>query len=187
MAFLDGGMRGSGIAFLLSIPCLPVLVNAAEPQGKLAHVVRAVQREGDDFTFSKNLGVHLDLPGDRPSRMTEVRPSESSDGRGHAFSVILDTSSAKASPIGVVLLSRKTSEGSGLSHYFRLALAGTLAKAFLLENKLDESGKPVRGSGVATPLDVDAPEVRALLQSELDFWLKRYAKSPKKQPAAPKR
>lgn len=66
---------------------------------------------------------------------------------------------------------------------YRSAVDGTLEKAARLDGRLDRDGKPIRGSGSVTHLDVGSAEVRDQFRDRvLDFWLKgKYRKKARRK------
>lgn len=76
-------------------------------------------------------------------------------------------------------------EGLTDGYYFRTDLDGTLKAVARVVGKTDEQGEIIKGSGVVSHPPLDSPEVRALFQHELDFWLKNAYRKPSrpKKPA----
>lgn len=143
-------------------------------------------KAGTPFVITPRLGEHLGFDRETPVKALEVAPEASPENTAHGCHVVM-SSTGTAKPLSLILMVNRRPEQISESHYFLLDLDGSPRRAFKSVTKLDSSGKVVRGSGAATQLDVKDPAVQAILDREVAFWLKRYPKSPKKQPAPPKR
>lgn len=65
------------------------------------------------------------------------------------------------------------------AYLFRTDLVGDLKIVARIVGRIDQ-GREVEGSGVVSHPPLDSPEVRALFQHELDFWLKNAYRKPSK-------
>lgn len=160
----------------------------ARSQGmSLEALVRKILNEGEDDSFGKFIGNFLGVPDGAPIKLKQVAREKSADNRNRSCAVVGQEPAGHGfKPVCLVFLAQSLNGLDGESHYFRVAPDGSLETSFISRMKFDESGKPVRGSGVKTDLDVNAPETKALLQHELDFWLKgKYRKKPTAAKTAP--
>ncbi|MBI3288458.1 MAG: hypothetical protein HYZ74_02940 [Elusimicrobia bacterium] len=87
-------------------------------------------------------------------------------------------------PVAIYIVKMETSGRDKTSEYFRSSLDGSLEKAVLFRGKDDETGHPIKGSGVKFDQDIDSPEVKKAFKTEMDYWLKDWLK---KEEAASKR
>ena len=85
--------------------------------------------------------------------------------------IIIDDESQR--PKNLVFQAERRTPGRKEGYWFRASVEGVLQKATLLDAKLDESGKGIKGSGVPTSQDIEAPETKKRFQHELDLWLKK--------------
>ena len=153
----------------------------------LEGLVQRLLGQGKDEPLGKNIGAALGFAAGAPTKTLSVEPPHAADNRARDCMVVLEETPqpGEPKPICLLFLSKKYDSASSDSYWFRLWLDGTLERAFLARIRLDESGKVIRGSGVKTDLDVNDPETKALLQRELDFWLKgKYRHKTAAAPAA---
>ncbi len=86
-------------------------------------------------------------------------------------------------PLCIIFNVKKKENNQMDARLIRVSLSGRIEKAVREAGKYGDDGKPIRGTGVLLPLDPNAPETRADLQHELDFWIRdKYRKSRAVQP-----
>lgn len=203
----------STLALALSIAAMPILVNGQgqslssvnsakssnEPALKDAikdtkadvkRLIETMLKNGSDGTISSVLAPVIGLPKAMPMRREEIVISaKGSDFERRGCWVIYESEEGPGSKDGVkrtvcTYVLKATRAGTDNQvQYFRIDPDGTLVKAILSKSKADAAGKPVRGSGVKTDLDIDSPEVKKAFDAEMDFWLKDWLKKQQKVPA----
>ncbi len=141
----------------------------------ISQFVGRLKSEGKPVGFTGPLARLMDFPAETESRALEIHAPDSADGRSRLAEVVLAKSAASGGlePIGlywsVTYEKNQKSEG----YHYHTSVEGTIAKAVLLEGRLDENGKAIRGSGPVTKLDSESKEVpEKFRELVLDFWLK---------------
>lgn len=113
----------------------------------------------------------VELPSEPSYRGVLVTAEQSTDAMPHKAMVIVDESSQK--PTFLVFQVDRRTQGHKEGYWFRASVEGALQKATLLDAKMDENGKGIKGTGVTTPQDIESPETQKRFQHELDLWLKK--------------
>lgn len=178
---------------VLSIAVLPGIVNGKEQNlpsvngnnttGKSVDgLVDVLMEKGIDSSFGKNLAAVVGLPESMPTKDADIatnRDGETIEGTGCILVYENDAATTTPKPVCFYILKRRETPQEAESHYYRMSLSGELEKAVLSRGKKDASGKPVRGSGVKTDLDIQSPEVKKAFAAEfkvLRAWLKKQKK-----------
>jgi len=147
----------------------------------LQKFISGMLTEARPYILDKQIGVFLGFPEDAPGRTRSLSSQATTDGMGHQC--VLMTDGLTGHPLALVLVNQIRSGLDSESHYFRLAVDGSLELAFVSWGKYDEAGKPVMGTGQAKMVETNSPEARGILRHELDFWLKgMYRKQTPIQP-----
>ncbi|MBI4677330.1 MAG: hypothetical protein HY748_07080 [Elusimicrobia bacterium] len=130
--------------------------------------------EGGDRDGTKTFSGILGLDPLVPTKRLKLPAEECDDHRLRLFDVQVQRSpeTGRIIPVKAMLLVRKVEGPRSESAYLQLGLDGTLEKIKTASSRVDENGKYIRGSGKPTVLDPESAEAKALLQRELDFWLK---------------
>lgn len=165
----------------LSAPAFFVDVHAAKnvrtaPSGSktassFSRFIKTLRANGTNNYIRANVAPHLSLEPSAPSKayvLDEV-PAPSAQKSGKACSLVL--SQDKTSPMCAVFLTLTIQKETATSRYFKTSLDGKLMSAIQVNSRVDENGKPVRGSGVKSDLDVTSPDIQKAFKKELDFWL----------------
>lgn len=103
---------------------------------------------------------------------------KTADGLDHEADATLEKSGRTGKPRAheLLLAVYEKSGRDGIGYCFRLSLDGKLERAFMMRGKMLDPRTPVMDAQLLDPrftdLDVRAPEVKARLEHELDFWLK---------------
>lgn len=132
-------------------------------------------REGQRTQFLPVIAKLVDLDPDLDNRIVSVEPPQATDGWHRLARVMLRPTGpeGKLEPASLFWSLERKVEGRKETYYYRSTLSGTLEKASRLDGRLDQDGKPIRGSGSVTHLDVTSAEVRDQFRDRvLDFWLK---------------
>ena len=79
-------------------------------------------------------------------------------------------------PLLVYFSKRKYLGRDAETTYYRMTLGGELDKVVLSRGKFDDNGKPIRGSGVKTDLDIHSASVKKAFQAEWNYWTKDWLK-----------
>jgi hypothetical protein len=154
-------------------------------QDEFKQIVDYMMRNGADASYGEGLAQVLGLPGARPLKGHNIRSKKSDKNHvGLNCGVAYEESSEATTyggrrPICIFLQTMKISGQDVESWHYRLNLDGHLERAILSHSKNDESGHIVTGSAVDTNGDINSPEVKKALASELaDLrqWLKQQTK-----------
>lgn len=163
----------------------PFLLNAANKMDVFRDLIDLLLGEGGDAAiYVGPLAQDLDLPDPSSTRNIDAAPKwaieesrqeeEVTDNWLHSCSVLLEKSSEGIEiPTKLLFQARLQSGRDSTTYHLKTDLEGRLEKAEVNHGKLDEEGKPIRGSAVnATAfLDIDSPEAKSRLKHELDLWL----------------
>lgn len=148
--------------------------------------MKKLHSEGADNFIRPNVAPFLELTPNSPSKAYIVDELARQEDRQpeKICNLVLEKaeSSDTLTPKCAVIIDGYVGTDKTVSHYYKVGLDGKLLSAVRLSGKVS-SGKPVRGSGVKTDLDINSPEVQASFKKELDFWLSgRYKKYWKPKP-----
>lgn len=160
------GMQKTAAALVI-IMGLAALVNAAT-RWALPDLIKQAQASGESVAPESEDVRAGYIPAGSRGRALEIDEKESADGATHDFIVY-----EKDGPPQTVLfsvISEKTRQREFLN--FICDAKGRMNSCYRVTGDKDESGRPVRGSLKSFPLNRKGKETSALLQHELDFWLK---------------
>lgn len=162
--------------------CLPVMAAPIPKENpKKTSVLTAEQfarklaSEGQRTQFLPVIAKLVDLDPDVENRILSLEASRTTDGWGRLARVILQPTGPEGAmePASLFWSLELEADGRKESYNYRSAVDGTLEKAARLDGRLDRDGKPIRGSGSVTHLDVGSAEVREMFRDRvLGFWLK---------------
>lgn len=213
MRTLHRNYRRTALGLALSMSVMPNLVNAQSPsltsinnanssttselkdsakesRPGFAELIEAVLRTGADGNVGINLAPVIGLPKPMPYKTQQALISKhDKDQETRAYYVIYENTESTASKaaekqaICAYIVRVKRSGLDRQMRYFRTDLNGKLEKVVLSESKLDDAGKGVLGSGVATDQDIDSSEVKKTFEAEMKFWLKDWLKKEQKSPS----
>lgn len=148
--------------------------SSSRTQLNFASFVQKLNAEGEDNPLRPNTAPFLALPPNAPSKAYVVDTLARQNDRQpeKLCKLVLEKSEStdKLTPMCLVLIDGYTGEESSEIFHYKVGLDGKLLAAIRLTGK-NSDGKPVRGSGVKTDLDINSPEVQASFKRELDFWL----------------
>lgn len=147
------------------------------PEVNLQQFIKLVLKKGRDWTlFADQRGPLLGFPNDGvPSKaLAQNGAPDESGNPAHMCNVVLETNAGEGKPVCLVLQTTTEfpDQKKNKDWYFRFGLDGSLQKAVTAIGLIDENGGFVAHSGTRTPQDIRDPEVQALAQKELKFWLK---------------
>lgn len=138
--------------------------------------------EGKNMQLPQIIAKVVELPLHDETRSLVVDEKGTSDARYRkADLLLLREPDGTLKPATLHWSMELREDGRETDYDYRTALDGSLEKAIRLDVRLDENGKPVKGSGSLTRLDVASKEVRDEFQDRiLGFWLKgRYRAKPR--------
>lgn len=158
-------------AFILvvSIPVYAESPSKSRLPGKssLERMINRALSSGESTTIPGLIATVSGFRADVGCRHFIVTESSSTDEQSHQFHLAVEASSA--APSGVVPVGVLLDAGDGNDDYFfRLSLEGRLEKALWLKGE------------TLSEMKLDAPDTKARLQHELDFWLKNAYRKPSK-------
>lgn len=142
--------------------------------------VQTLLDNGADYSFDAGRAGFLGVPPGAPTKVSDEM--ENADNLQRSANLILDPSVEKPTPLCVLLYAGKDdlSKRENETYYFRITPDGSFNKAFVTREKLDDTGAPIKGSGIVTPKDIHSFEILKRLNHELNFWLKgMYRLTPK--------
>lgn len=161
---------------ILVLPqCLIVQAVAAPKKSELTleQFTHKVVAEGTSHDLNPTIAKLVDLPAESSNKLLAVLPEETSDGWLRAATVIFREAQGKEEPGRLYWLHEKKSTEGKQSYYYLTSLDGSLERAVLLEGRNGPDGKPIKGSGKVTRLDVSSKDVRTRFEDRvLGFWLK---------------
>lgn len=161
---------------------MPCLAAPAPAKGRrkavpitLEQLVQELQAQGEVTQLPAVLAKLTGFPEGSLEKGVEVLASETTDSLGRRVGVVFSNagSADATSPAGLFWSTALRVDRRSEAYDYNTALDGTLKKAVRVDGQRDENGRPVRGAGKATELDLQSPEVRDRFRSDvLDFWLK---------------
>ncbi|MBI4424722.1 MAG: hypothetical protein HY554_13395 [Elusimicrobia bacterium] len=171
---------------ILLIPCLyvfgnPVGASVADKgqrpsrQTRLtwSDLVKRCAEAGDDAYLPQQIGSHLGLDGDPPTKSINVETTETGDDMAHDVNLVLKVSSSGIrQPLAFNLVTGHDWPGHVEHYHFRVTLDGVLERAVTISGLKDQQGNTISGSGSVAEKDIDSPEIKERFQHEVDFWLK---------------
>jgi hypothetical protein len=147
------------------------------PEADIQQFIHLVIRKGRDWTlFADQRGPLFGFPNEGvPSKaLAQNGAPDESGNPAHMCNVVLESNTSEGKPVCLVLQTTVEfpDQKKNKDWYFRFGLDGSLEKAATAVGQLDENGDFVAHSGTRTPQDIRDPDVQALAQKELKFWLK---------------
>jgi len=112
----------------------------------------------------------IGVPEDSSYHGIAVFREQTKDDMYHSFRVLAEPSNDKS---GFFFETGRDSAQTNETFYFLASTTGDLSRAILITGKFDAAGHSIKGSGVVTEREINSPEIQALFQHELDFWLKK--------------
>jgi hypothetical protein len=129
---------------------------------------KLITTETEDYTLGP-VAIAVGLPRETRFKGNEVLQNEATDKLDHSINIAISGSSQTIT----ILQTTRLFSGSSEHYVFRVSPDETLEKAFVSRGKRDIDNRPIRGSAVVTPLNINSPTVKKRLQHELDFWLRQ--------------
>ena len=148
--------------------------SSSKTTSRFSSFVQKLNIEGADDFMRPNTAPFLALPPNAPSKayVVDTLAREGDRQPEKLCKLVLEQPAAdsKFTPTCIVLINGFTALETSESYHYKVGLDGKLLAAVQLSGKYN-NGKPVRGSGVKTDLDINSPEVQSSFKKELDFWL----------------
>lgn len=160
---------------------------ASQPSARFNTFVQKLHTEGEDNFIRPHVAPFLALTPNAPSKAFTVDTLARSGDRQpeKLCKLVLEAATAtdKPTPTCLVVTDGFIGADTSVTNHYKVGLDGKLLAAIRLTGKMSD-GKPVRGSGVKTDLDINSPEVQSSFKKELDFWLSgKYKKYWKPKPS----
>ena len=145
-----------------------------EKDHSLDQLLKKLLKDGEAGAISPGRAKLVGLEPGTTSQALSVGHDEATDEIDHTAELVLDPAAPVPAPYRFLFRGgrEEPEKKENWAQYFRADLKGHLEFSVRSHGRLDEQGKPIRGSGVAEPVDIASPEVRKAFQHELDFWLK---------------
>lgn len=160
-----------------------------DPKGIYSRLVEYLQKKGandklDDMITASNLGFTTEMPV--KTVIAVDTPRNIKGWQHHECAVVFSSDSPSAqykNPTCIVVYATQSKGRECKGYWFRLSLNGKLEKAILTVGKNDESGYPIRGTGVQTDQDIASAEVKKAYAEEMSYWTKDWLKEQEKAAA----
>ena len=175
------------VVLALSIAAHPVVVNAqtksSPRKSTFPTLVQILMAEGNDDKIDNNLAPVIGLPHAMSIKVQDIIIAQNKNSREVRSSFVVYTEDERTkdkSPVCVYITKSKKSGRDRRTQYFRITLDGNLEKAIQSQGKHDDTGKPIRGSGVKFDQDINSPDVKKAFNSEMSYWLKDWLTKTRK-------
>lgn len=145
---------------------------AAPKAMTLSSFIQATLVNGFPARLPGSIAEQVGIAREAPYYGLAVESDQAIDSMYHSFRVMADLSD-ETKPVGLLLETAYDWPGNSETYWYRTLLNGKLEKVVVLHGKRDEAGKSIKGAGIITEKDINAPEIKQRFQHELDLWLKK--------------